>query len=167
MPRYLVIDGYNAINKITFLKAKRESSLECSRNEFIRILQNFLYQKKTFSKVFLVFDSKEEALGVCRHKYGNVEVLFANSYKDADKVIVDILRKVDKKDSVTVASDDNFVRNHAKVFICDTITIKELENIIMLKKDTLRSKINLKEKSMDNDHIKDINEELKKHWRLI
>ena len=44
------------------------------------------------------------------------------------------------------------------------ISISELKEIIMWKKKGPGGK--LKEKDLGSDKIKDINEELKKHWRL-
>jgi hypothetical protein len=65
---------------------------------------------------------------------------------------------------MSVSSDDNFVRNHSRVYGATALSIKELEDLIMLKKKSLRGKI--KEKDLEADFIKDINEELKKRWRL-
>ncbi|MFH1781994.1 MAG: NYN domain-containing protein [Candidatus Omnitrophota bacterium] len=164
MPKYLIIDGYNAINKIASLIAKREISLEASRDHFISILNNFLSTNRLFSKVYIVFDSRSEDIGVRKESCGRVEVLFGNTHKDADKVIVDILKNAKESSSISVASDDNFVRNHARAFGCDPMTIRELESIIMLKKKISSSKI--REKEIHHKHASKINEELKKHWRL-
>ena len=77
---------------------------------------------------------------------------------------VDLLKAASGKDKISVSSDDNFVRNHARAFGRDVISISELKGIIMLKKKPSGGKI--KEKDLEIDKIKDINEELKKHWRL-
>ncbi|MBC8474060.1 MAG: NYN domain-containing protein, partial [Candidatus Omnitrophica bacterium] len=90
------------------------------------------------------------------------EVLYTTHDKDADSVIVDLLRKASSKDKISVSSDDNFVRNHARVYGSDILSIKELEDIIMLKQKSARSKI--REKEVEG--AKEINEELKKHWGL-
>ena len=164
MPRFLIIDGYNAIGKIKELEAKKDLSLEASRMFFIQILNDFMAQKNIFSKVFIVFDSKEESLGVRRYSYGKVEALFATADRDADSVIVDLLRNASSREGISVSSDDNFVRNHAKAFGCDVISITELEEIIMLKKKKFRSKI--RDKDLDGEKVKDINEELREHWGL-
>lgn len=164
MSKYLIIDGYNAINKIKRLEAKKDLSLEASRLSFIKMLMDFMAQKRIFDKVFIVFDSKERDLGIKRDSYGPVETLFTTIDKDADSVIVDMLRAASPKDRISVSSDDNFVRNHAKGFGSDVISIRELEKIIMLKKGNLRGKI--REKGLREDTVKGINEELKKHWGL-
>ena len=163
MSKYLIIDGYNAINKIKILSEKRDSSLEASRLLFIQLLKEFMAKKHIFDKVFIVFDSKDTQLGIRKDSYGTVEVIFATKDKDADRVIVDMLKKASPEDKITVSSDDNFIRNHARVFGKDMISIRELEDIIMLKKPFLRSKIRVKD--LDNK-VKDINEELKKHWGI-
>ncbi len=164
MPRYLIIDGYNAIGKIQELEAKKDISLEASRLFFIKVLKDFMGQKNIFDKITVVFDSKEKGIGTRRYSYGSVEALFATIDRDSDSVIVDILRNASSEDKITVSSDDNFVRNHAKVFGRDVISIAELEKIIMLKKRSVKGRIN--EKGLGRDKIKDINEELRKHWDL-
>jgi predicted RNA-binding protein with PIN domain len=164
MPSYLIIDGYNAISKIRELEAKKDISLEASRMHFIKILMDFMARKRVFDKIFLVFDSSEKELGIRKQSYGNIEVIFAIDNKNADVVIVDILRNSSSEDKISVSSDDNFVRNHSRVYGATTLSIKELEDLIMLKKKLDRSKI--KEKDLKADFIKDINEELKRHWRI-
>jgi len=164
MSKYLIIDGYNAISKIKEVEAKKDISLEAARLCFIKMLIEFMGRKRIFDKIFVVFDSKEKELGVRRQPYGGVEVLFTTFDRDADRVIVDLLRDASAEDRITVSSDDNFVRNHVRVFGHSVISIKELEKIIMLKKKKLRSRI--KEKGLGSAKIKDINEELKTHWGL-
>ena len=163
MPKYLIIDGYNAINKIKILSEKRDLSLEASRLFFIKIIKDFMAKKRIFDKTFIVFDSKEAEFDVRKDSYGNVDAIFATKDKDADRVIVDMLKKTSSKDKVTISSDDNFIRNHVRAFGKDVISIRELENIIMLMKKGDKSRI--KSKDIGNN-INNINEELKKHWGI-
>lgn len=164
MSNYLIIDGYNAINKIEIVEAKKDTSLEAARLFFIKMLMDFMTQKRIFDKVFIVFDSKEEALAIRRHSYGDIEALFGTKDRDADSVIVDLLKAASDTDRISVSSDDNFVRNHAKVYGRDILSISELKEIIMLKKKGRKSKI--KRDDLATDKIKTINEELKRHWRI-
>lgn len=163
MTKYLIIDGYNAISKIYSLEAKRDISLEASRMFFIRILQDFIFQKRIFDKILVVFDSREETIGVRKNSYGKVDALFATRDQDADKVIVSLLKKASSRDQITVSSDDNFVRNHARAFGRQGISIKELEGII-LKKKLKKSKIMKKE--LEHDTVQDINRELRDYWGI-
>lgn len=164
MQRYLIIDGYNAINKIGHFENKKEINLEEARMLFINALTDFMAQKKMFDKVVVVFDSKEDVLGITRHTYGRVEALFTRKGKDADSVIVDLLKDALPGDKISVSSDDNFVRNHARSFGKDVLSVKELERIIMLKKKARGSKI--EEKDLGEDSVKGINDELRKYWGL-
>lgn len=160
----MIIDGYNAIGKTRALEAKKDISLEAARMSFIALLRDFMARKDMFDRIFVVFDSKEETLGVRRHSYGNVDVLFGTKEKDADAVIVDILRDASPADRISVSSDDNFVRNHTRVFGGDVVPVDELKRIIMLKKQALGGRI--KEKDLKADKVRDINKELEKHWGL-
>jgi len=159
--RCLIIDGYNAISKIKEFDAKKDISLESSRLSFIKALSDFRQRNLKFNKIIVVFDGKGSGFGLSRETYGDVEVLFSEKGKDADNAIIDLLR-VSSKNKITVSSDDNFVKNHARVFGCEAMSIKELEDLISLKKKAARGKI--MEKDLGNKHLDAITDELKKHW---
>ncbi len=160
--KYLIIDGYNAISKIKEFDAKKDINLEASRLSFIRALADFGRRNRLFDKIIIVFDGKSECLGLGRETYGDIEVLFSNNGKDADKVIVDILKISSGKNKMTVASDDNFIKNHSRAFSCETMSIEKLEDLIILKKKAPRSKII--EKDIGNKDQDAITNELKKYW---
>ena len=160
--KYLIIDGYNAINKIKEFEVKRDISLEASRLAFIKALENFRRKNHLFDRIVAVFDGKGDGLGLGRESYGDIEVLFSNKDKDADRAIVDILKISSEKNKITVSSDDNFIKNHTRAFGCGVMSIKELENLISLKKIASRGKI--MEKDLETRELSDITKELKKHW---
>jgi len=160
--KYLIIDGYNAISKIKKFDAKKDISLEFSRLSFIKALIDFGARNRSFDKTIIVFDGKSECPGLGRETHGNIEVLFSNKDKDADKVIIDILKISSGKNKITVASDDNSIKNHARAFSCGMISVRELEDLIILKKTSLRSKIT--EKDIGNKDQETITNELKKYW---
>ena len=160
--KYLIIDGYNAISKIKEFDAKKDVSLEASRLSFIKALVDFGQRNGLFDKVVIVFDGKSESLELSREIYGDIEVLFSSKDRDADKVIVDILKISSEKNKITVASDDNFIKNHARAFSCRIMSVKELEDLIILKKKASRSKII--EKDIGNKDQDAITNELKKYW---
>jgi predicted RNA-binding protein with PIN domain len=159
--KYLIIDGYNAISKIKEFDVKKDTSLEFSRLSFIKALADFRQRNRKFGKIIVVFDGKGDGLGLTRETYGDIEVLFSSKGKDADKAIVDIL-KISSKNSMTVSSDDNFIKNHARVFGCEIMSIAELKDLIILKKKASRGKII--EKDLGNKDQDDITNELKKYW---
>lgn len=158
----LIIDGYNAISKIKEFDAKKDVSLEASRLSFIKALSDFGQRNGLFDKVVIVFDGKSESLELGREIYGDIEVLFSNKDRDADKVIVDILKVSSGKNKITVASDDNFIKNHARAFGCGIMSVRGLEDLIILKKKASRSKII--EKDIGNKDQDAITNELKKYW---
>ena len=161
--KYLIIDGYNAISKIKRFNAKKDIILESSRMSFIRALAGFRQTNSLFDKIIIVFDGKGDSIGLAKELYGNIEILYSNRDKDADQVIVDII-KAPSKNKITVASDDNFIKNHARAFSCDIMGIKKLEELISLKKEPLRGKII--EKDFGNKNLDKITNELKEHWGI-
>jgi predicted RNA-binding protein with PIN domain len=158
----LIIDGYNAINKIREFDVKKDINLEFSRLSFIKALSDFRRRNRSFDKIIIIFDSKSEDLGLGREAYGDIEVLFSNKDKDADKVIVDILKISSGKNNITVASDDNFIKNHTRAFGCEVMSIEKLEDLIILKKQASKSKITGKD--IGNRDQDAITNELKKYW---
>jgi len=159
--RYLIIDGYNAISRIAAFDAKKDISLEASRTSFIKALSDFRRKNSLFDKIVVGFDGKGDGFGLAREAYGDIEVLFSNKDKDADQVIVDILR-LSPKNKITVSSDDNFVRNHTRAFGCEIMSVKALSDLISLKKKAVKGKI--MEKELGNKDQADITNELKKYW---
>ncbi|MFA5388749.1 MAG: NYN domain-containing protein [Candidatus Omnitrophota bacterium] len=157
----LIIDGYNAISKIREFDAKKDISLEASRLSFIKALSDFRQRNRSFDKIIVVFDGKGEGLGLAKESYGGIDILFSNKAQDADKVIIDIL-KMPSKNRMTVSSDDNSIKNHARAFGCGIMSVRELEDLISLKKRAGKSKI--MEKELGNKDMSDITNELKKHW---
>lgn len=128
--KHLIIDGYNAISKIREFDAKKDISLESSRLSFIKALMDFRRMNRRFAKIIVVFDGKGDGLGLERESYGDVEVVFSNKAKDADKTIVDMLKVSSKNSKITVASDDNFIKNHTRAFGSYSMSIKELKKIL-------------------------------------
>lgn len=160
--KFLIIDGYNAISKIKVFDAKKDISLEASRLFFIKALSDFKTRNRQFDKIIVVFDGKSESLGLTRETCGGIEVLFSHKDKDADKAIIDILRLSSEKNRITVSSDDNFIKNHTRVFGCEMMSIAKLEDLISLKKKPVKGKI-IKE-DLENNKMEDITNELKKYW---
>ena len=160
--KYLIIDGYNAISKIKEFDAKKDISLEASRLAFIKALSDFRQKNRLFDKIIVVFDGKGDSPGLGRESYGDVEAIFSNKDKDADRAIVDMLKVSSGKNRITVCSDDNFIKNHTRAFGCEIMSVKELKDLISLKKADSKGKI--MEKGLDTKKLEDITKELKKHW---
>jgi predicted RNA-binding protein with PIN domain len=158
----LIIDGYNAISKIREFDAKKDISLEASRLALIKALSDFKTRNMSFDKIIVVFDGKGEGLGLGRETYGSIEVLFSNKDKDADKVIIDMLKISSGNNRITVSSDDNSIKNHARAFSCGMMSIEKLEDLIILKKKASKSKII--EQDIGNKDQDAITNELKKYW---
>lgn len=164
MSRILIIDGYNAISKIKEFDVKKDISLETARLSFIRALAYSPKIKNSFDSIIIVFDGRSEDIGMTSNSYGAIKAIFTNKDHDADNVIVSLLKKVRREDKVSVCSDDNFVRNHAKVFSADIIAVTALSQIISLKRKkggSIIEKENLPEKEFN-----EITKELKKCWGI-
>lgn len=112
----LILDGYNVIHKIPSLKRMLDLSLEKARNR----LGDFLLEWKRTTgfrgKVTVVFDGKGHWLLDGASSYHGIEFLFSTERSDADRYIITLLNEFAGRDKVTVITEDNFIRNHCRVY---------------------------------------------------
>src|SRR3989338_6936554 len=109
------------------------------------------------------FDVKKDiSLEASRLSFIKALADFGSRNRLFDKVIIDMLKISSGKNKMTVASDDNFVKNHSRAFSCETMSIERLEDLIILKKKALRGKII--EKDIGDKDQDAITNELKKYW---
>jgi len=83
-------------------------------------------------------------------------VVFTRTHEEADNRIITILKNAKDASDISVVSDDNYVRNHAKAFGALSISAREF----FKKSDISRSRI----EAVKPVNESKINEELKKIW---
>ncbi|OIO39247.1 MAG: hypothetical protein AUJ75_01570 [Candidatus Omnitrophica bacterium CG1_02_49_10] len=122
--KILIVDGYNAINRIPYLADIADNSLEDARRAVFELANEYKRKDGGISEVYVVFDGKNEYRDMyfARPK-GHV---FSKSGQ-GDQKIVDMVRKFSEGNVVIVASDDNFVRNNSRAHYASLISVSELE----------------------------------------
>jgi predicted RNA-binding protein with PIN domain len=122
----LVVDGYNAIHAIPETREKLNKSLEDARDAIISICEEYVKSSGFISEVKVVFDGDE------KYRYVGKEVttrgrsqLFSAKGKGDDKVIQTV-KYFSARGKVIVASNDNYVRNNARVYGAGVMDVKDL-----------------------------------------
>ncbi len=117
MAHTVLVDGYNAINKIKGLEVLLDMSLEKAREGLIGHLISWKALKGKGVRLAVVFDGSTEHAYASKYSERGVEVYFSDRHlgEDADKKIAKILRQ-HPGESYTVVSDDNSVANSARAY---------------------------------------------------
>ena len=102
----IIIDGYNMIHRVPELRAHLEKSLECGRDELIRLLKTYLLNKKI--QITVVFDGTEAPPGLSSvQDYRSLKVVFSRYPFKADPLIISLIAREKAKRSLIVVSDDS------------------------------------------------------------
>lgn len=165
MKKILIIDGYNAIQKIRRFADELDESLEAARQAFVKGLSDYRARNRAFGEIIVVFDGAgNKDSGPKKYRNGFVEVMFSSSGESADDLIKALLAENISCD-ITVVSDDNYVANNCRAHKAAIMHCREFEGLIAVK--PFKAKFGgFKEKEIDPETASDINEQLKKVWRL-
>jgi len=111
--RYLLIDAYNVIHATPDLRAAMHPHLETARDRLAERLRPI--HDCEGIRIALVLDSRNSRLEV-EHPFGGdtFEFIYAPAELTADGVIERIVRRARKPEEVTVASNDNLVRESVR-----------------------------------------------------
>jgi len=103
---YLIIDGYNVINKIPYLVNAQNLSMESARDKLFKIFQEYC----DFSLVegLIVYDGNQSARTV---EDGNPAVIFAKCNECADTIIESLIYNMENKQDARVVTDDRVISN--------------------------------------------------------
>ncbi|OGW76079.1 MAG: hypothetical protein A2Z72_01805 [Omnitrophica bacterium RBG_13_46_9] len=159
--RALVIDGYNAIHKIPYLRRIMDKSLMKAREEITRLARE--YQRKTggISKVCVIFDGKDE------YKSGVIPGrpchIFSGTGK-GDEEVISAVRRLSAEYDVLVVTDDNFVRNNSRAYRAQVIGISKFKEF--LEKRQKREPVKNPGRKLTPQAAIEINEDLKRHWGI-
>ena len=164
MKKIIIVDGYNVINALPLFEEKIDQSLEAAR---LALARHLLKWKSSF-KIYIVFDGKDDMLAnnPTSVLYG-IECIFTRSKEKADDRVIKMLRDFSSdKAEVTVISSDNYIRNHCRVYGAHI----EPPSYLLGKSRKDPNKKNDKnqswEKIIDTALKKEINDSLKKIWKI-
>jgi len=163
----VVIDGYNAIHKIEELKTILLQDIERSREKFALYLQRWKRYTHFKGSVLVFFDGQSQNYLDSMSSLHGIQFYFSYHDSDADNHIIAYLKAAGKDKRILVITDDNYIRNHCKIYHAD------FENVAFLWNNTKRratsataNKSISKKKQLTQKVKNDINHYLKDKWGI-
>jgi predicted RNA-binding protein with PIN domain len=120
-----ILDGYNVIHAVGALENQLDRSLRAAREALVRDCADLCAKRKDISRIYIVFDGKDEFADKPLPGCGPVTILFTSSREEADERIVGILRRHAMPQSLRIVSNDNYVENHARAFGVARMSVAE------------------------------------------
>ncbi len=125
----ILIDGYNAIGRISSLKAYFPSDLERGREEFRELLRRF--KKVKGHKITVVYDGPGGMWGKESYrKSAGIKEIFTSEMDQADDVIMRMARK--DPDGLMVVTADRRVSSACRKAGAAVMSPEDLEDKIMM-----------------------------------
>ena len=136
MSSYLIIDGYNLINKLPSLIDAKDKSIEHARDKLFDLVQ--AYCDYSGVEGIIVFDGQGPERTI---EEKNPTIIFSRSGESADTVIESIIYNSTDKENTRVVSDDvaliNMVTGMGVFTISTSAFGKDLESTIKNMRDRL------------------------------
>lgn len=161
----IVIDGYNVIYAIPVLREKiLKHGPQKAREGIIELCRKYKSVRKDISRIYIVFDGKRQDEESGTSDRGGIRVIFSQGEKEADDVIIELIKEGANAKSFIVISSDNYVRNNSRVYGARLMSPAAFRNelgkkIIPINKS---KKILIDSKSCRSDVTDWYKEELKK-----
>lgn len=160
----LLIDGYNVIHKIDALKAELQRNLEKSRKKLALYLNDWKRQCGFKGVIAVVFDGQSATYLDSVESYHGIKFYYSYKDSDADNHIIAMLKSHSRPGSITVISDDNYIRNHCKVY---GARFKPVSYLTLPKsKKPERKADHTSHKKIPHKDIVDINDYVRKKWGI-
>jgi len=112
----VIVDGYNVIYRVPRFKAQLDRSLQAGREALLRYCSEWKARRRDVDRFYVVFDGDSSVMGgeIAASAPG-VRALYSKTGETADRRIRRMLDQADRRDRITVVSDDNEVRDSARV----------------------------------------------------
>ncbi|MBL7075872.1 MAG: NYN domain-containing protein [Kiritimatiellae bacterium] len=112
----IIIDGYNVIYRVPRFNAQLDKSLQAGREALLRYCSEWKARRRDVDRFYVVFDGDSSVIGgeIAASAPG-VRALYSKTGETADRRIRHMLDQADRNEQITVVSDDNEVRDSARV----------------------------------------------------
>jgi predicted RNA-binding protein with PIN domain len=132
----IIVDGYNVIHRVPRFKAHMERSLEGGREALLRYCTEWKARRRDVDRFYVVFDGDSSVIGGERAASApGVRALYSKTGETADLRIRRMLEQADRREHFTVVSDDNEVRDSARVHHMTTMSSLEFARVVNKRTD--------------------------------
>jgi predicted RNA-binding protein with PIN domain len=160
----LLIDGYNVIYKIDSLKSEMKRDLQNARKKLAIFLNSWKQQCGYKGRIAVVFDGQSATYLDSVESCNGIKFYYSYRDSDADNHIIAMIKSHSCPSTITVITDDNYIKNHCKVYGARTEPVSYLNKA--KKKQPHVKETDLSRKEIPPKHIEDINEYVRKKWGI-
>lgn len=161
MPQHLLIDGYNLIHKVPFLRDKL-NVLEQARNRLVAWVQDYQPQGRTPNDVTIIFDGSDEVFH--SPDLSGIKVRFSRGEK-ADDLIKNIIRDALKPADMVLVSDDRQLCLDVKALGASYWSVDFfIQKMHQKQRKRITPMQTQDDKQISSFKQQQINEELKQKW---
>ena len=112
----IIVDGYNVIYRVPRFKAQLDKRLQSGREALLRYCSEWKARRRDVDRFYVVFDGDSSVIGgEAAASAPGVRALYSKTGETADRRIRRMLDQADRREQITVVSDDNEVRDSARV----------------------------------------------------
>ncbi len=126
----VIIDGYNVIYRVPRFKVQLDRSLQAGREALLRYCSEWRARRRDVDLFYVVFDGDSSVIGgeIAASAPG-VRAIYSKTGETADRRIRRMLDQADRRETITVVSDDNEVRDSARVHHMDSMSASEFARV--------------------------------------
>ncbi len=122
----IIVDGYNVIYRVPRFKAQLDRSLQSGREALLRFCSEWKARRRDVDRFYVVFDGDSSVQdGDVTASAPGVRALYSKTGETADRRIRLMLDQAERNQEITVVSDDNEVRDSARVNHMRSISVLE------------------------------------------
>jgi predicted RNA-binding protein with PIN domain len=158
--KILIIDGHNALNKISFLKRKLDIDHEAARNSLIELVNSWRLKQNYSGRIYIVFDGQDDYLQQNNIK-GPVTVIFSRTKERADDRIISMVRNTADRSLITIITCDEKDIGRA----CRPLGARIISPDFLMAAAPVNNKKET-DKKLSLREEKEINDELIKIWNI-
>jgi len=165
LQKYLLIDGYNVINRVTELRPSPDGGLESAR---LRLALRVSAWGRAYpgTVCIIVFDGDQRHAGGGDQRIAGIRCIFSKMSHGGDDDIIRLAKELRaKKNDVAVVSDDNKVANNCRAHGASV----QPSNFIMTEKappSKGTAKTRKDDKGIDKKTANELDKELRKKFGL-
>ena len=132
----IIVDGYNVIHRVPRFKEQMERSLEGGREALLRYCCEWKARRRDVDRFYVVFDGDSSVIGGERAASApGVRALYSKTGETADLRIRRMLEQADRREHFMVVSDDNEVRDSARVHHMTSMSAQDFAHVVNKRTD--------------------------------
>ncbi|MBI3313161.1 MAG: NYN domain-containing protein [Candidatus Omnitrophica bacterium] len=162
-----ILDAYNVLHKMRRFETVLNKELRTAREALTVLCSALIRARGDIESMILVFDGRSQFRDLPQAAPPGIRLVFSETDETADERINVLLEELPPKSRKCVVSDDNFVRNHARAYGVNRMSVREFEELVNIVENKNSGKSRPAENpTLSSATAKKITEEYKKKLGL-